>query len=92
MINKKWEMIVNLTIQNDDDESIVEGMLYTDGDYGFYNRTATICSSQYYSTFRFNKDRMGDVLKYIADKSPLELEKYLSTVDGYKWIENGHNL
>ena len=88
----KWKMIVDLTIENDDDESITDGTIYMDEEFGYYQRTLWVCGSSYSSTFRFGKDRMGDVLKYIVDNSPIDLEEYLSTLDEYEWIESDHNL
>ena len=94
----KWEMKVNISMVMLDDvqENIIgedcEGSLFMDDKYGYWERAYTICSDTYYSTFRFNKSRMGDVLKYIADNSPLGLEEYLQSLEDYEWIENEHSL
>lgn len=90
--NVKWKMVVTLTIENEEDGSITEGVLYTDDEFGYYKRNTTICSSEYFSTFRFSKKEMGNVLKFIADNSPLDLEEYLHEIDQWSWIESDHNL
>ena len=39
----KWKVIVDLTIENDDDESITDGTLYMDEEFGYYQRTLWVC-------------------------------------------------
>ena len=91
----KWKMSINLSIEfpaetEEDLPSFTEGTLYDDGVYGYYTRDYTFCCDTYHSTFRFNRDRMKDVVLYILDNSPYGLEAFLQTLDGYEWIEQEH--
>ena len=91
----KWKMSINLSIDcpaetEEDVPSFTEGTLYDDGVYGYYTRDYTIFSDTFHSTFRFNRDRMKDVVLCIFDNSPNVLEAFLRTLDGYECIEQEH--
>ena len=78
-----WSISVNNAIihHDKDMDDFTDGCLYTDEQYGYYERTYTICSDHYCSTYRFDKERMRDVLLYLAD-TPLNLERFLLSIGG----------
>lgn len=90
----EWDMTVHITMTEGDAlcPAIVDGELSMDNEYGYWSRSLAICSDIYYSTFRFNKSKMADVLKYIAENTPSGLEMYLQSLDGYEWISSEHSL
>lgn len=87
-----WELVATFTLRDDENETITNGRLSYEDNYGYYERIHIVCSSSYFTTIRFNREKMGDVLKYISDHSPLDVEKYLETVEGYELLEMNHNL
>ena len=84
--NGCFEWKITFNHHDDDMEAFTDARLYTDEHYGYYERTYTICSDHYSSTFRFGKDRVGDVLKYLADYGPYDIEWYLDSLDGCERI------
>ena len=84
----EWKMdaFIKITYHNDDIDEYTDSRLYTDGQYGFYERTHTICSDNYSATFRFVKDRMTDVFQFLANNPPSELEFYIRSIDGCEII------
>ena len=84
-----WTMSVDISVTyyDDDMDEFTNGCLYTDEQYGYYERVHTICSDHYCSTFRFDKERMKDVLLYLLDNSPLGFEHYLLSIEGCEIIE-----
>lgn len=84
----EWSMEATITVEyhDEDMDTFTYSRLYSDEQYGYYEREHTICSDHYCSTFRFGKDKVGDVLKYLADNSPRNLESYLLSLDGCEII------
>ena len=92
----KWKMDIGLSMDcpgetEEDLPGYVKGSLYEDAEYGYYKREYTICSDTYHSTFRFSKGKMRDVLRYILEMSPYNLESFLQTLDGYEWVSQEHS-
>lgn len=85
----EWTMRINLsmTIHDEDMDEFTDGCLYTDGEYGYYERTHTICSDNYETLFRFDKGKMKDVLLFLAENPPYDLEHYLMTLEGCEIVE-----
>lgn len=79
-----WDMQINISIvyQDEDLPQGVDGSIYSDGKYGYYERTLNIMSDNYYSSYSFNLDRMGDVVDYIYKNSPEELDSYILSIGG----------
>ena len=75
-----------MTHQNDDMDEFTDVRLYTEGQYGYYEREHTICSDNYGTTFRFGKDKMSDVFRFLADNPLTDLEKYLTTIEGCEMV------
>ena len=78
----KIDAFITKTHHDDDMEAFTDARLYSDEQYGYYEREHTICSDTYSSTFRFGKDKVGDVLKYLADYGPYDIEWYLDSLEG----------
>lgn len=64
-----------------------DGMLYTDEDYAYYSRYVDTGGGGYYALFRFNRNQFMAAVKH-ACAFPTGLEGYISTLDGYEWIES----
>lgn len=92
--NFSWDMKVELSIQNDDEEcpEYTKGVLYLDEDYAYYDRAHTICSDTYYLTYRFPRELFAEVLIFISKSSPVFLECYLNKMDNAEIIEMQHSL
>ena len=95
MFKVNWKMNMEFSSEEYEDRddmgmgfcTIRKGRLYFDRKYGYYERKYAICSTKSYATYRFNKSKMGDVLKYLCENSPENFESYLETVDGCELIE-----
>lgn len=84
-----WTMRINLSMVFGDEDmpEITDGCLYTDEQYGYYERTHAICSDEYYILYRFDKGKMKDILLFLAENPPYDLEQYLKTLDGCEVVE-----
>lgn len=84
----KWKIsaFISLAHHNDDMDDFTSVDLYTQGQYVYYERTHTICSDHYCTTFRFNKDRIGDVLLHLAE-NPNDLEGYIRRIKGCEIVK-----
>ena len=82
-------MMINISMAFHDEDmpEITDGCLYTDEKYGYYERTHTICSDHYETLFRFDKGYMKDILLFLAENPPYNLEQYLKTLEGCEIVE-----
>ena len=84
----EWNVNANISIihHDDDMDGFTSVELYTQGQYAYYERTLSICSDHYCTTFRFNKDRIGDVLLHLAE-NPNDLEGYIRRIKGCEIVK-----
>lgn len=77
------DMKVELSMEKMDEDcpELIKGKLFTDEDFAYYDRAAYIGSATYYTTFRFPKERFSDVLSFIAEVAPIQIEGYLDSID-----------
>ena len=87
-----WDMQISLSITGITDELpvIVTGKIYTDEDYGYYERVATIFSDNYYKSVRFDKNELEKVIVHIIRESPTDIIPFISTLNGYSVVEKNH--
>lgn len=82
----KLDAFMIITHHDDDMDEFIDARLYTEGQYGFYEREQTICSDNYCTTFRFGKEKMSDIFRFLADNPPSELERFLNSMEGSEII------
>lgn len=90
----EWNLSVDLSMVRHSDglDEVVDGSLYQDEQYGYYDRRVAICSNLYYATFRFDKNKMRDILGFVMEHSPFNLENYLMSIDGCEIIHSDRKV
>ena len=82
-----WRVRADLSIVHHDDDmdEFTDVNIHTYGQYCYYERVHVNCSERYCTTFRFGRDKVGDVLQHLAN-DPNGIEDYLSSLEGCRII------
>lgn len=84
---------IKVTVESWSDEEsgfYLSETLYVDEDFGYYDRIASICWTDYHLIIRFRKQEFPKVLKRLATKGNKGLERFVGALDGSELIIMEH--
>lgn len=84
---------IKVTVESWSDEETgfyLSETLFVDEDFGYYDRIASICWTDYHLIIRFRKQEFTKVLKRLATKGNDGLFSFIETLDGNELIVMEH--